>query len=128
MKLHHTAAFETFFLYRPQRNGPRNEPASAPQEMAMSCAMNGSEPCTWMMPMNADNAMNTTSSTRIQAICFFSLMSFTMLPLIKSSVSVEDEVSTREDNVDIEADSTMTTSTPSRMSGMFDTSAGMMES
>ena len=55
-------------------------------------------------------------------------MSFTTLPLIRSSVSVDDDVSTSDDSVDIDADSTMTTSTPSRMSGMFDTSAGMMES
>ena len=128
MKLTHTLAFDTFPLYRPQRNGPKNAPASAPQLMPMSCAMNGSEPCTCTMPIAADTAMNTTSSTRIHVTCFFSDMSFTRLSLIRSSVSVDDDVSTSELSVDIEADSTMTTSTPSRMSGMFDTSAGMIES
>ena len=90
--------------------------------------MNGSEPGTWMMPMPADSAMNTTRSTRIQLTCFFSSMSLTTLPLMRSSVNVDDDVRTREESVDIEAESTMTTSTPSRMSGMFDTSAGMIES
>ena len=60
--------------------------------------------------------------------CFFSVMFLTMLPLIRSSVNVDDDVRTSEDNVDIDAESTMTTRMPSKMSGRLDTSAGMIES
>ena len=72
--------------------------------------------------------MKTMSRLRIQATCFFSSISLTTLPLMRSSVSVEDEVSTSEESVDIEAESTMTTRMPSRRSGKFETRAGMMES
>ena len=40
MKLAHTAGREMRLENSPQKNGPRNDPASAPQLMDMSCAMN----------------------------------------------------------------------------------------
>ena len=71
---------------------------------------------------------NTASSTRIQTSWLFSLMSFLKTGLIKSSVSVELEVSTKEDSVDIDAESTMMTITPMRISGRVDSIVGTMES
>ena len=40
--------------------------------------------------------MNTTSRPRIQTSCFFSDMFLMMLPLMKSMVRVEDDVSTSD--------------------------------
>ena len=50
------------------------------------------------------------------------------LPFSKSSVSVEEEVSTSEESVDMEAESTSTTTMPSRISGKPESMVGMMES
>ena len=55
-------------------------------------------------------------STRIMSTCFSSVMSF-LKGLIRSMVIVEEEVSTREDSVDMDAESTSTTSSPIRASG-----------
>ena len=54
-KLAHTAAGVTRFQYSPYRNGARNAPASAPQEIPMSCAMKsgGSSARTTLIMMNA---------------------------------------------------------------------------
>ncbi len=60
--------------------------------------------------------------------CFFSDISRTMLPLMRSSVSVEDEVRTSEDNVDMDADSTRTMTRPISTSGSVESMVGMMES
>ena len=53
----------------------------------------------------AEIIMKTTTNTRIRESCFLSLIFFTMLPFTKSRVSVELEVSTREESVDIDAES-----------------------
>ena len=50
--------------------------------------------------------MNTTISTRMISSCFFSSMSLITRPLSRSSVTVEEDVSTRDDSVDMEAEST----------------------
>ena len=47
---------------------------------------------------------------------------------MKSRVSVELEVSTREDKVDMEADSTSITTMPIRISGSPESMAGMIVS
>ena len=39
-KLAQTAARVTPFQYRPYKNGAKNAPASAPQEIPISCAIN----------------------------------------------------------------------------------------
>ena len=72
--------------------------------------------------------MNTTSSTRMYDSCFFSLMFFTRLSLIRSSVSVDDDVSTSDDSVDMDALSTSTITMPMSRSGSVDSMVGMMES
>ena len=100
-------------MYRPYMNGARNAPARAPQEMPISWAMKLTVVLYWMMAMTTEIRMNTTISSRMISTCFFSSMSLMMLPLRKSSVSVELEASTREDSVDMEAESTRITITPS---------------
>ena len=50
--------------------------------------------------------MNTTISARMISSCFFSSMSLITRPFSRSSVTVEEDVSTREDSVDMEAEST----------------------
>ena len=55
-------------------------------------------------------------------------MFFTRLPLIKSRVRVELEVSTREERVDMDADSTSMTTIPISRSGSPDSMPGMMVS
>ena len=51
-----------------------------------------------------------------------------ILPLIKSNVKVELEASTREDRVDMDADSTRITTTAIRIAGRPDSMVGMTES
>ena len=55
-------------------------------------------------------------------------MSLAKTGLMKSRVRVELEVRTSEDRVDMEAESTMITMTPMRMSGRVESMVGMMES
>ena len=76
----------------------------------------------------ADTAMNATSSTRMQPSCLCSLMSLTTLSLMRSSVSVDDDVSTSDDSVDMDALSTSTMTMPMSRSGSVDSMVGMMES
>ena len=73
-------------------------------------------------------AMNTTIKQRMTNTWVFSLMVFTRLPLRKSSVSVELEASTRDDSVDMEAESTRMTTTATITSGRPESMAGMMAS
>ena len=51
-----------------------------------------------------------------------------MLPLMRSMVSVEDDVSTSDESVDMEADSTSTITRPISTSGSVDSMVGIMES
>ena len=51
-----------------------------------------------------------------------------LLALNNQSVSVDEEVSTSEESVDMEAESTSTTTIPSRISGKPESMVGMMES
>ena len=94
----------------------------------MSCAMKVIDELYWISAMNAEIATNTTSRPRIQMSCLRSSISFTMWRLMRSSVSVEDEVSTSEDSVDIDADSTSTTTRPMSSSGSTESIVGTMES
>ena len=96
--------------------------------MDMSWAMNVMELLYCTMAIAAEMTTNTTSSPRMHRSCPRSPKSFTRLPLIRSSVSVEDEVSTSELSVLMEAESTRTITSPTRMSGRPDSIVGMMES
>ena len=66
-KLAHTAAFEMRLEYKPHRKGPRKAPASAPQLMDMSCAMNVIDELYCTSAMSAEMATNATSRPRIHA-------------------------------------------------------------
>ena len=124
IKLAQTAALVTPFQYSPYKNGARNAPASAPQEI----------PISWAIKAGGSSAITTeirikpASSTRIHTNCCFSFIFFTKRGLIKSSVNVELEVSTRLDKVDMDADKTSTITIPIRMSGREDSIVGMMVS
>ena len=61
---------------------------------------------------------------------FFFLSSFALglICSMRSSVTVELDVRTRDDSVDIEAERTSTITTPTSMSGRFCSMVGMMES
>ena len=128
MKLAHTAGRETRLEYSPQKNGPKNEPASAPHEMLISCAMNVMDELYCTSAITAEITMNTTISTRMYTSCFFSLMFFTTLSFSRSSVSVDDDVSTSDDSVDMDALSTSTITMPMSRSGSVDSMVGMIES
>lgn len=65
---------------------------------------------------------------RITRTCFFSDISFTTTPFTTSIVRVELEVSTRPDKVDIDAESTSTTTRPISKSGNFDNINGTIPS
>ena len=54
----------------------------------------------------AEITMNTTISTRMTNSCFFSSIFLMTRPFSRSSVTVEEEVRTREDSVDMEAERT----------------------
>ena len=73
-------------------------------------------------------AINTTRRARIHFTCCFSSISFIILPLIKSSVKVELDASTREERVDMEAESTRITTTAIRMVGRPESMVGTTES
>ena len=82
----------------------------------------------WMMASTTEMAMNTTMRHRITRTCFFWLMPFTRWSRIRSRVRVELEASTREDRVDMEAESTRMTTTAMSTSDSPESMVGMMES
>ena len=127
-KLVQQAARVAFFQYRPYRKGARKAPASAPQDTPMSWAMKVTLDLYWMMASTTEMAMNTTMRHRITRTCFFWLMPFTRWSRIRSRVRVELEVSTREDRVDMEADSTRITTTAISRSGRPDSMVGITAS
>ena len=95
--------FVVRFQYRPYRNGARNAPAIAPQLTPIACAMNATLEFACTIASAAEITMNTTISIRITSSCFFSSMFLMARPFSRSSVTVEEDVSTREDSVDMEA-------------------------
>ena len=124
VKLAQTAALVTPFQYRPYRNGARKAPASAPQEIPISCAIKVGGSSAMITLITIKN----TSMILIHNSCFFSSISFTILSLIRSYVSVELEVSTRDDRVDMDADNTSTITIPIRISGKVESILGMIAS
>ena len=121
-------ALVTHFTYREYINGAKKEPARAPQDTPINCAMNVTELLYWIKAKTEDIAINTTIKTRISNTCFFSLMFFTKLSLIKSIVNVELDAITSEDNVDIEADNTKITTKAISTDGSPDNMVGIIES
>ena len=72
--------------------------------------------------------MKNTISTRMSKRSRFSFKFLRTLAFKKSSVSVEREVNTKEDSVDMEAERTRTITTPIKISGREESMKGMMPS
>ena len=77
------------------------------------------------MAIRADSTMKNAMKARMTIIFFFSLIPFFVIGEIKSSVMVEDDVRTREDSVDMDADRTSTSTTAMSISGRFESMVGM---
>ena len=73
-------------------------------------------------------AMNTTISIRMENTCFLSSIFRKQTSFRKSMVRVELEAMTKEDNVDIEADSTRITTRAISRGDRPESMVGMMES
>ena len=78
--------------------------------------------------ITAEIAINTTMKIRMINTCFFSVISFTIVPRIISSVSVEEDASTSDDNVDMDAESTRITTTAIKNGDSFSIIAGIIAS
>ena len=78
--------------------------------------------------MTMEITTKTTTKQRMTKTASKSVIFFTIFPRSRSMVRVEEEAMTREDRVDMEADSTRTTTTASRTSGRPDSIVGMTES
>ena len=72
--------------------------------------------------------MNTTISILIMKTWVLSPISLAKFSFIKSSVRVELDAITRDDSVDMDAESTSSTTRAMSMSGSPDTIAGIIES
>ena len=123
-----TALFVTFFAYRPYRNGARKAPARAPHETPIICAINVMLKRSFRTAITAETITKNTMKIRMTRTFFFSVNSFFEAGAITSSVSVELEVRTSEESVDIEAARTSTITMAITRSGSSRSMAGMMES
>ncbi len=94
----------------------------------MSWAMKVTELWYWIRARTEDMAMKTTTSPRIQRTCFFWLIFRKKSSFRKSMVRVELEAMTKEDKVDMEADSTRITTRAMSMGDRPDSMAGIMAS
>ena len=83
---------------------------------------------SFTIAMTAEIKIKNTMKILITKICFFSDISFFIDGLITSRVNVELDVSTKEERVDIEADSTSTMTMAIIMEGSEESMAGMIES
>ena len=102
-------AFVTRFEYNEYIKGARNEPASAPHETPISCAINVIELLYCISARIDEIAINTTTRILIDKTCFLSLISLIKLSFKKSIVSVELDAITSDESVDIDADKTRIT-------------------
>ena len=109
-------------------NGARNEPASAPHDIPISCAINVTELLYWISASIADIAINTTTRILMYNTCFFSLMFLIKLSFKKSIVSVELEAITSDESVDIEADNTRITTNAISAGLKLESIVGIIES
>ena len=73
-------------------------------------------------------AINTTIRNRIQSTCFFSLIFWKKSSFKKSMVNVELDAITRDDSVDMEADSTRITTKAISIGESPDSIVGITES
>ena len=108
------------FQYRPYRKGARKEPARAPQDTPIICAIMEKLKVSLSIAMTVDTTMKNTTKMRTVRSFFLSLISLREAGAITSRVRVEAEVSTRLDRVDMEADSTSTITTAISAAGRED--------
>ena len=78
--------------------------------------------------INAETAMKITIKTLMTKTCFFSVIFFTMLSFIISSVNVELDAKTSEERVDIDADNTKTITTAIKIFGNPSSIVGIIAS
>lgn len=87
---------------------------------------------SFRIAMTADSMTKNTINKRITVTDFLSETSFllflVMMGISTSSASVEDEVSAKDERVDMEADSTNTMTNAIMMAGNEDNMEGMMRS
>ena len=102
------------FQNKEKRNGAKKAPASAPQEMPISCAIKVTELWYWISAIIAEIAIKTTIKIRMETTCFFSFIFLIILSFSRSIVKVEEEAITSEDKVDMEADKTRITTSAIR--------------
>ncbi len=125
MKDVHTEAFVIFFEKSPYINGAKNAPANAPQEIDISVEIIVFGLVIVNIAIPTEIIRKTAMNILIITTCFFSVI-FLQNGLIRSIVRVDDEVKTKLERVDIEADKTSTITTPIRMSGIVDIICGTM--
>ena len=104
--------------------GARKAPARAPHEIPISWAIK----VGGLRAMTTERMMKKATRTRMTTSWVFSDISLTKVSFRKSNVSVELEVRTSEDRVDMEAESTRTMTMPIRKSGRVESIWGTMES
>lgn len=122
-------AFVIRFQNRPKRYGARNAPASAPQLTPIICAMNERPNVSYTMAITALITIKTATNRRIKNICPLGERSFFTPSRIRSSVSVELELMTREDSVLMDAETTRTSTNAIKIAGRLSESiAGMIPS
>ena len=78
--------------------------------------------------MAAETSMKNTINILIIDTCFFSVISFFDAGFITSSVNVELDVSTSEESVDMEAESTSTITTAITIDGSVESIVGIIVS
>ena len=108
-----TAALVTFLLYSPYMNGARNAPASAPQEIDMSVEIYA----FLLRAITTEIRRNTAMKILMTRTSFFSFIFPFVSGRIRSIVTVELDVRTSDESVDIEAERTSTTTSPIIISG-----------
>lgn len=96
--------------------------------MPISCAINVTDDLNWINASTTETSINKAKKVRIVSTCFFSVIFLTIFPLMKSRVSDELEVRTREASVDMEAARTRMTVIPISISGRVSTMEGTIRS
>ncbi len=109
-------------------NGARNDPAIAPQEIPINCAIKLTELVYCTSASTAEIAMNTTIKILMTKTCFASLIFFMKLSFNKSIVSVELDAITSDESVDIDADKTKITTNAIMPSVKPESIVGIIES
>ena len=128
IKLAMQAAFVTPFQKSPYINGARNAPASAPHEIDMRVEITVCGFLRVIIASTTEMIRNTAMKILIVISCFFSSIFSFIIGLIRSIVKVELDVSTSDESVDIDAESTRTITSPKSSEGSFSIIVGTIPS